>query len=160
VATLSPVGGTQFTTSATVASNETVTIDGPSGVAQPVGLVVGQPITPSTGYSSTVASFAAPNANYGPAVQVEADSAGRGLFVYTNGFSYYTNTGNQLMVNPTGIATEAANGNLASTTLFASSVALPNAGEGIVLKAPNGTTCATVALNNSGVLTTTSTTCP
>jgi hypothetical protein len=163
------VGGysyTQTTGSATlnapygtnVPSNLTLTLNGPTAVGEPPGLVVGAPI-PNTGYNGRVATFAAPDAgNYGPAVQVGADPEERGVFVYTMGFNYSNNTGFVNMVDPEGLATQSANGNWAPMYLYASQVAVENGG-GLVLKGSDGK-CVGLTESGGALVTTNNVSCP
>lgn len=46
------------------------------------------------------------------------------------------------------------------SVLLAGDMSVATAGKGLILKAPNGTTCASITLSNLGALTTTSVTCP
>jgi hypothetical protein len=154
VARWSTVGGVEFQTSVSVDSGKTCSIGG--GTTHD-SLAVGPPVSAASLGVSSLASFAAPDSNWGFASTFVADGVGRGVEIVSQDYDV-NNAGSALAVGPTGIIAYQNGDAFAPLKVLSSSLYLTNAGSGLIQRSPNGT-CWQLAVSDTGAVSATKVAC-
>jgi hypothetical protein len=150
----STVGGVEFQTDISVDSGKTCSIGG--GTTHD-SLAVGPPVNAASLGVSALASFAAPNSNWGFASAFVADGVGRAVEIVSQDYNV-NNAGTALALAPTGLIAYQNGDAFAPLTVYSTRLYLANGGSGLVQRSPNGS-CWQLTVSDSGAVSATKVGC-